>query len=68
MMALMRSQHKQGDITGVEDGGLLQYFFGKDGKDCLNIEKFGQFLRDLHNEVCLESNYTNQREDGFTYV
>ncbi|XP_054806118.1 calcium uptake protein, mitochondrial-like [Prosopis cineraria] len=65
VMALMRSQHRQGDVTGVEDGGLLQYFFGKEGKDCLNIEKFGQFLRDLHDEILrLEFSHYDYNERG----
>ena len=63
MMALMRTQHRQGTrhrdglrfglkVSGsVDNGGLLEYFFGKDGKACLEHSKFVQFLRDLHNEV-----------------
>ncbi|KAK3010920.1 hypothetical protein RJ639_011026 [Escallonia herrerae] len=35
----------------VENGGLLEYFFGKDGKACLEHGQFVQFLRDLHNEI-----------------
>lgn len=62
-MALMRSQHRQGSrhrdglrtglkvSTPVENGGLLEYFFGKNGKSCLAHGKFVQFLKDLHNEV-----------------
>ncbi|KAK3006056.1 hypothetical protein RJ639_016674 [Escallonia herrerae] len=72
VMALMRAQNRQGarqrdglrvglKVSGsVENGGLLEYFFGKDGKACLEhgkdgkacLEhgKFVQFLRDLHNE------------------
>ncbi|XP_028783346.1 calcium uptake protein, mitochondrial-like, partial [Neltuma alba] len=65
VMTLMRSQHRQGDVTVVEDGGLFQYFFGKDGKDCLNIEKFGQFLRDLHDEILrLEFSHYDYNERG----
>lgn len=56
-MALMRNQNnknKEGQRikVGVEDGGLLEYFFGKDGKKGLKHERFVQFLRDLHEEVC----------------
>ncbi|XP_004498756.1 calcium uptake protein, mitochondrial isoform X2 [Cicer arietinum] len=63
VMALMRSHHRQGVQhrdglrTGlkvndsVENGGLLEYFFGKDGKGCLQLDKFVQFMRDLHDEV-----------------
>lgn len=62
-MALMRTHHRQGVHhrdglrTGlkvndsVENGGLLEYFFGEDGKGCLKLDKFVQFLRDLHDEV-----------------
>lgn len=62
VMALMRSQNRQGAQhrdgrrlgakVSVENGGLVEYFFGKDGKNCLQIESFVQFLSDLHNEVC----------------
>ncbi|KAI3496000.1 hypothetical protein L1887_38350 [Cichorium endivia] len=63
VMALMRSQHRQGSghrdglriglkvSTPVENGGLLEYFFGKNGKSCLAHGKFVQFLKDLHNEI-----------------
>lgn len=59
----MRTQHRQGTrhrdglrfglkVSGsVDNGGLLEYFFGKDGKACLEHGKFVQFLRDLHIEV-----------------
>jgi hypothetical protein len=62
VMTLMRSQNRQGANhrdgrrlgvkTPIENGGLLEYFFGKDGKDCLQHDKFVQFLRQLHDEVC----------------
>ncbi|KAI3701521.1 hypothetical protein L6452_26670 [Arctium lappa] len=63
VMALMRAQHRQGSrhrdgmriglkvTTHVENGGLLEYFFGKDGKSCLAHGKFTQFLKDLQNEI-----------------
>ncbi|GMI89190.1 hypothetical protein like AT4G32060 [Hibiscus trionum] len=63
VMTLMRSQNKQaarhrdGRRIGlkvsepVENGGLVEYFFGQDGKTCLKHDKFVQFLRDLHNEM-----------------
>lgn len=66
VMSLMRSQHRQGighrdglraglNMSGsVEDGGLVEYFFGKDGSDKLRHDKFTQFLKDLTEEV---SNY-----------
>ncbi|XP_076909130.1 calcium uptake protein, mitochondrial-like [Bidens hawaiensis] len=65
VMAMMRAQHRQGSrqrggmrnglkiSTPVENGGLLEYFFGKDGKSCLALEKFVQFLKDLNNEILL---------------
>lgn len=65
VMALMRSQCRQGashrdgkrsglKVSGsVEDGGLLEFFFGKDGTQRLEHDKFVKFLRDLHYEVCM---------------
>lgn len=53
----MRSQSKP-NMEGhrlkvsVEDRGLLEYFFGNDGKRSLTLERFVQFFRDLHEEVC----------------
>lgn len=62
VMTLMRSQNRQGARhrdgrrlglkVSVENGGLVEYFFGSDGKSSLKHERFVQFLRDLHNEVC----------------
>ncbi|XP_050213497.1 calcium uptake protein, mitochondrial-like [Mercurialis annua] len=63
VMSLMRAQNRQGanhrdgqrqgfkTAEPVENGGLLEYFFGKDGKTCLQHGKFVQFLRDLHDEI-----------------
>lgn len=63
----MRAQNRQGafhrdglrtglKISGsVENGGLVEYFFGEDGRACLQHDKFVQFLRELHNEVSLLS-------------
>ncbi|XP_030548386.1 calcium uptake protein, mitochondrial-like [Rhodamnia argentea] len=63
VMSLMRAhnrqgaQHRDGRRTGlkargsVDDGGLVEYFFGKDGKECLQHDKFVQFMRDLHDEM-----------------
>ncbi|KAF5812858.1 putative calcium uptake protein/3 [Helianthus annuus] len=65
VMAMMRAQHRQGSrhrdgkrnglkiSTPVDNGGLLEHFFGKDGKPCLSIEKFVKFLKDLKNEILL---------------
>ncbi|KAH9605574.1 hypothetical protein KSS87_005174 [Heliosperma pusillum] len=64
VMSLMRTYNRQGKkhsdirrfglkISGgsVENGGLIEYFFGKDGKQALQHKKFVQFLRDLHDEI-----------------
>ncbi|PIN20320.1 Ca2+ binding protein, contains EF-hand motif [Handroanthus impetiginosus] len=63
VMSLMRSQNRQGAShrdgkriglkvsRSVEDGGLLEYFFGKDGNERLEHDRFVQFLRDLHDEM-----------------
>ncbi|MQM15644.1 hypothetical protein Taro_048594 [Colocasia esculenta] len=63
VMTLMRSYNRQGAChkdglrfglkTGksVEDGGIVEYFFGKDGTECLQHDKFVEFLRDLHEEI-----------------
>ncbi|KAG6739928.1 hypothetical protein POTOM_057549 [Populus tomentosa] len=64
VMGLMRAQNRQGAghrdgrrfglkvAEPVENGGLLEYFFGKDGRTCLQHERFVQFLGDLHDEEC----------------
>ncbi|KAG1327818.1 calcium uptake protein, mitochondrial [Cocos nucifera] len=63
VMALMRSYNRQGashrdgrriglKVGGsVENGGLVEYFFGEDGKGRLQHDKFVHFLRDLHDEI-----------------
>lgn len=63
VIGLMRSYNRQGvshsnglrfglKVGGfIENGGLLQSFFGKDGTGCLQHDTFVQFLRDLHDEV-----------------
>lgn len=63
VMALMRArnrqgaQHRDGLRTGlkvngsVENGGLVERFFGKDGNEHLQHDKFIQFMRDLHDEI-----------------
>lgn len=67
VMALMRAcnrqgaQHRGGLRSGlkvrgsVENGGLVEFFFGEDGNARLQLDKFVKFLRDLHNEVRLRS-------------
>lgn len=63
VMTLMRAHNRQGahhsdglrggrNLGGhVENGGLLQEFFGEDGKKRLQYDRFVQFLRDLHEEI-----------------
>ncbi|XP_024446326.1 calcium uptake protein, mitochondrial isoform X2 [Populus trichocarpa] len=63
VMALMRAQNRQGAVHrdglrpglkvhgSVENGGLVEHFFGKDGKASLRHDKFIQFMRDLNNEI-----------------
>ncbi|KAI9118329.1 hypothetical protein K1719_010661 [Acacia pycnantha] len=63
VMALMRSHNRQGAHhkdglqtrlkfnDSVENGGLVEYFFGKDGKECLQHDKFIQFMRELQDEI-----------------
>ena len=36
----------------VDDSGLVEFFFGSDGKKLLKHEEFEQFLKKLHEEVC----------------
>ncbi|XP_011081511.1 calcium uptake protein, mitochondrial isoform X1 [Sesamum indicum] len=63
VMNLMRAHNRQGAVHSdglraghklggsIENGGLLEYFFGGDGKKLLHHDKFAQFLRDLHDEM-----------------
>lgn len=63
MMTLMQAHNRQGAVhcDGLraghklcgsgENGGLVEHFFGRDGKDLLEHETFVQFLRNLHDEV-----------------
>lgn len=62
-MTLMRAHNRQGahhsdghrgghNLGGhIDSGGLLQDFFGEDGKKRLQYDTFVQFLRDLHEEI-----------------
>ena len=61
MMEAMRSHTKQVVRTReglrsqekiVDDSGLVEFFFGSDGKKLLKHEEFEQFLKKLHEEVC----------------
>lgn len=63
MMGAMRQRHRQGIAqrgglrTGlrasdsVEDGGLVELFFGEGGTRQLKHEDFERFLEKLHEEV-----------------
>ncbi|XP_027332358.1 calcium uptake protein, mitochondrial-like [Abrus precatorius] len=75
VMALMRSQNRQGANhrdgrrlgikASVENGGLLEYFFGKDGMTCLHHDRFVQFLRELHDEILrLEFSHYDYNKKG----
>ncbi|KAI0502183.1 hypothetical protein KFK09_017130 [Dendrobium nobile] len=77
VMALMRSFNRQGachrnglriglKIRGsVENAGLVEYFFGKDGNERLQHDKFVQFLRDLHDEILrLEFDHYDVKLEG----
>ncbi|XP_022750298.1 calcium uptake protein, mitochondrial-like isoform X2 [Durio zibethinus] len=77
VMALMRANNRQGSVhrdglrvglkvTGsVENGGLVEYFFGKDGKACLQHDKFVQFMRNLQDEILrLEFNHYDYKSRG----
>ncbi|KAJ1385877.1 EF-hand domain [Sesbania bispinosa] len=75
VMALMRSQNRQGANhrdgrrlgvkSSVENGGLLEHFFGKDGNTGLQHERFVQFLRHLHDEILrLEFSHYDYNKKG----
>jgi hypothetical protein len=63
IMALMRSINRQGSTHRdglriglkaahpVENGGVVEYFFGNDGNEPLHYDKFSKFLKELHEEV-----------------
>ncbi|CAL5026592.1 unnamed protein product [Urochloa decumbens] len=63
IMSLMRSfnrqgaTHKDGLRIGlkvgqpVENGGVVEFFFGNDGNEPLHYEKFSKFLKELHDEI-----------------
>lgn len=63
VMALMRAHNRQGahhreglrvglKVNGsVENGGLVEYFFGENGDACLQHNKFVEFMRHLHDEM-----------------
>ncbi|XP_073147493.1 calcium uptake protein, mitochondrial isoform X2 [Henckelia pumila] len=63
VMNLMRAHNRQGALhsngiraghnlgDSVENGGLVEYFFGPDGRRRLKHDRFVRFLRDLHEEM-----------------
>ncbi|KAG0526522.1 hypothetical protein BDA96_06G153000 [Sorghum bicolor] len=63
VMALMRSFNRQGSThkdglriglkvgQPVENGGVVEYFFGSDGNEPLHCDKFSKFLKELHDEI-----------------
>ncbi|CAL5204987.1 unnamed protein product [Lathyrus oleraceus] len=58
VMASMRSQSRHGvhrrDLeadASVENGKMVEYLFGKEGKGRLGHDKFVHFIRDLHEEI-----------------
>jgi hypothetical protein len=68
MMEAMRSRTKQvvrAHEKIVDDSGLVEFFFGRDGKKLLKHEEFEQFLRKLHEEVCLTSESFKHSQNGF---
>ncbi|CAM8970456.1 unnamed protein product [Rhodiola kirilowii] len=77
VMVLMRGHNRQGAhhtdglrtglrVDGtVEDGGLVEYFFGEDGNELLHHDKFVKFLRDLHEEMLnLEFGHYDYKKRG----
>jgi len=49
----------------VEDGGLVEFFFGKNGKKTLTLKKFEDFLSQLHDEmVSLEFSHYDFNNTG----
>lgn len=63
VMKFLRANNRQGSAqrdglriglkvdNSVDNGGLVEYFFGKDGKDRLQLMNFAQFVKDLHKEI-----------------
>ncbi|KAL5559746.1 hypothetical protein UlMin_035957 [Ulmus minor] len=77
VMAWMRARNRQGaqhrdglrfglrSHGSVDNGGLVEFFFGKDGNGRLQIDKFITFLRDLQDEIIkLEFAHYDFKERG----
>lgn len=76
-MAFMRSNNRQGAShrnglrigrkarDSVENAGLVEFFFGKDGNARLKHDKFVAFLRDLQEEILrLEFEHYDVKSEG----
>ncbi|GAQ80438.1 hypothetical protein KFL_000540150 [Klebsormidium nitens] len=51
--------------TSVDEGGVVEYFFGKDGKQCLTLEAFQKFMAELQEEITrLEFAHYDWRNEG----
>ncbi|XP_062222778.1 calcium uptake protein, mitochondrial-like isoform X1 [Phragmites australis] len=71
VMTLMRSYNRQGAAhrdglrfgrkvgQPVENGGLVEYFFGKDGNEHLHYDKFSKFLKQLHDEQIVRLEFSH---------
>jgi hypothetical protein len=80
VMALMRSFNRQGSThkdglriglkvgQPVENGGVVEYFFGSDGNEPLHCDKFSKFLKELHDEVIYFFGTLIQHDDLSTNV
>lgn len=77
VMTLMRSCNRQGAYhrdglhighkvrNSAENGGLMEYFFGKAKNESLQHGKFVKFLKDLHNEILrLEFDHYDYKSRG----
>jgi len=77
VMRFLRANNRQGAAqrdgfriglkvdNSVDNGGLVEYFFGKDGKGHLQLRDFEEFVRDLHKEITrLEFLHYDHQECG----
>ncbi|KAK8926230.1 hypothetical protein KSP39_PZI018249 [Platanthera zijinensis] len=77
VMAFMRANNRQGAShrnglrtvlkarDSVENAGVVEYFFGKDGNERLKHDKFVAFLRDLQEEILrLEFDHYDVKSEG----
>jgi hypothetical protein len=40
-----------GKVSSVDEGGVVEYFFGEDGKKGLTLQQFQTFISELQEEV-----------------